>query len=366
MTVNINIDNRTIIRVLIVVISFFFAISFLNATRSVLTLIVISAFLAMALNPPVSYLSSKMTGGSRGLATGIAYLTVVGIISLFAWAIVPPLVSQTREFVRDVPSYIDDLANGDDSVATFVRENDIDDELKHYVDDITNGTTLGNASDRVFAGLGRIGAGIASVLTVLVLTFFMLVEGPIWLNKLWDLQPDDKRDQRKQLGNRIYQVVTGYVNGQLLIAFLAALASLIMILIVGLPLPLPLAGLVGLFGLIPLIGATLGSVVVILVALTQSIYSALAMLLFFLVYQQIENTFIQPYIQSKTLDVSPLMIFIAVLFGISIGGLLGAFIAIPAAAVIKFMIADAIEMRKSKRDSVKETASNKIKKAFKS
>ena len=128
MTVSINIDNRTIIRVLIVAAAFFLGISFIAATKSVFTLLIISAFLAMALNPPVTYLSSKITGGSRGLATGLAYIFVLAIIGLFLWAIIPPMIDQSREFFDNLPSYIDEVAEGDDALSTFIRDNDLDKE----------------------------------------------------------------------------------------------------------------------------------------------------------------------------------------------------------------------------------------------
>ena len=227
--------------------------------------------------------------------------------------------------------------------------------LKEFTDGLTDGTALGDASSRVFDGLGKVGVGIISTLTVLVLTFFMLIEGPMWLEKIWQAQPESKRQHRRDMGRKVYQVVTGYVNGQLLIALLASMSSLVVILFLGLPLPLPLAALVGLFGLIPLVGATLGSVAVILVALFQSVYAAAAMLIFFLVYQQIENTFIQPYIQSRTLEVSPLLIFVAVLFGITVGGLLGAFIAIPVAAIARIMFIDFIDQRQQKNEPKKSS-----------
>ncbi len=353
MTVNINIDNRTIVRILFVIVVVSLSLSFLAATKNVLTLLIISAFLAMALNPPVTYLSSKITGGSRGLATGMAYLTVIGAIGLFLWAIIPPAVHQSRDFLNELPTYIDELAEGDDSVSTFVRENNVDDEINEFVEDFRAGSVLGNSSSAVFSGIGRIGAAIVSVLTVLVLTFFMLIEGPGWLDKFWQAQPQEKREHRRRLGQKMYLVVTSYVNGQLLVALLAALSSLVAMLIAGIPQPVPLAALVGVFGLIPLVGATLGAVVVVLVALFQSIYVALGMLVFFLVYQQIENNAIQPLIQSKTLDVSPLLIFVAVLFGISVGGLLGAFIAIPVAAMARILFVDFVEQRAAEKKKPK-------------
>ena len=347
MTVKINIDNKTIVKILGTTFIFLFVFSFVAATRQAVTIILIAAFLAMALNPPVSYLSSKITGGSRAAATAIAYVLVLSVIGFFVWAMVPPLVSQTRAFVSDLPTYIEDASEGDSSIAQFIRDNDIEQEVQDYIDEYRFSGAIGDTSARLFSGIERIGVAIASLLTVLVMTFFMLVEGPAWLEKFWQLQPADKRQGRREIGKQMYGVITGYVNGQLLIALMAATSSLIMMLIVGLPLPLPLAGVVGLFGLIPLVGATLGSVVVIGVALFQSVPTAIAMLVFFLVYQQIENNFIQPVIQSRTLNVSPLLVFIAVLLGINIGGILGAFAAIPTAACVRIIFNEYLEARQS-------------------
>lgn len=353
MTVNINIDNKTIVRILVVVVLVVAGFSFLSATRNVFILLVASGFLAVALNPPVSYLSSKITGGSRGLATGIAYLTVVSIIAVFLWAIVPPMVTQTRDFLNDLPDYIADLGEGDDAVANFIRENDVEREIQNFTDSVSDGTVLGNTSSQLFSGLGRVTSSIISVLTVLVLTFFMLIEGPGWLEKIWEAQPEDKREHRRALGKKMYLIITSYVNGQLLIALLSATSALVAMLIAGIPLAVPLAGLVGLLGLIPLVGATLGAVIVVIIALFQSFYTALGMAIFFIVYQQVENNAVQPLIQSRQLEVSPLLIFVAVLFGISLGGLLGGFVAIPAAAIARLLFLDYLDQRKSKKKSSK-------------
>ncbi len=352
MQVKITIDNKTILRVLAVIFLFLFGISFIAAAREALTIILISAFLAMALNPPVSYLSSRITGGSRGAATAIAYLLVIGALGLFLWAIIPPLATQTKDFIHDLPTYIDEAGQGDNVIARFIRENDIQEEVQTYVDELSGSRNLSNAGSWIFSGINRIGTALASLLTVLVLTFFMLVEGPYWLNQFWELQPEDKRARRRALGKKMYNVIIGYVNGQLLIALLAAMASLVMMLIIGLPLPLPLAGIVGIFGLVPIVGASLGSITVVIVALFQSVPTAVVMLLFFLTYQQIENSFIQPVIQSRRLNVSPLLVFLAVLLGLNFGGLLGAFVAIPTAACARILINEYVvreRVQKSKK-----------------
>jgi predicted PurR-regulated permease PerM len=143
----------------------------------------------------------------------------------------------------------------------------------------------------------------------------------------------------------MYNIVTGYVNGQLLIASIAGLSSLVMMVIIGLPNPIALAGVVALTALLPLIGATLGAVLVVIVALFQSLTQAILMLVFFIIYQQIENNAIQPYVQSRALDISPLLVLVAVIVGIQLGGLVGGFLAIPIAACVKILALDYVQQR---------------------
>lgn len=345
MTVNVNIDNQTIIRIVGVGIAAFLLFRFIAALEQALTLVFISIFLAFALNPPVSYLSRRMTGGSRGWATGLAYLSVVALIAGFLWALIPPLVSETGDFLDNVPAYVDQLTEGDNAVAEFVKRYNLDAEIEEFGQNLAN--NLRDSSGRILSGIGRVGVAIVSILTVLVLTFFMLVEGPYWIDKFWKMQPKSKRAHRQELAHKMYKVITGYVNGQLLIALLAGLSSLVVMLLLGIPFALPLAGIVGLFGLIPLVGATLASVIVILVALLQSVYVAITMAVFFLLYQQVENNLVQPYVQSRTLEVSPLLVLIAVIFGITVGGLLGGLVAIPLAAIARILILDRIKRNHS-------------------
>ena len=186
---------------------------------------------------------------------------------------------------------------------------------------------------------------MVAFITVLVLTFLMLVEGPQWLELAYKYVPEEQRRHTKYLARKIYGVVIGYVNGQLLIAFIAGMASLVAMVFLDIPNPIALAGLVTLTGLIPLIGATLGAVIVTVVALFQSLKQAIFILLFFIVYQQIENNAIQPYVQSKNLEISPLLVLVAVLAGVSMGGLIGGFLAIPIAASLRILALDYVKNR---------------------
>lgn len=338
MTVNIKIDNRTIIQIMTVVILFFLALQFIGAVQHALTLVLISAFLAAALNPPVTYIARKVVRGNRTGATAIAYLMVITVIGLFLWALIPPLVKESSAFIDKVPTYVDQLQDSDTFVGEFVEKYKLDAEIEEFGSNIAN--RLGDSNGPLLTGINRAGSALVSIVTVLVLTFFMLVEGPYWIKEFWRFQHPEHKKHRQVLVKKMYHVITSYVNGQLLVAMLAGFTALIAMILVGIPFPLPLAGIVALFSLIPLVGATLGSVVVILVALFQSVPAAIVMGIFFLVYQQIENNVIQPMVQSRTLDLTPLMVLVSVIFGISLGGILGGFIAIPVAAILKILFLD--------------------------
>lgn len=349
MTVKITINNHTILRIIGVIITSFLALLAVYYTRSALTLIAISIFLAMALNPPVSYLAERLPGNSRGIATAISYLAVIGLITSIAYATIPPLVSQSNQFVRELPGYIEEIKNGeeDDFVSQTVERFGLEERLSDLQDNISADNLTG-AGGPVISFFQRLSSSAISVLTVLVLTFFMLVEGPAWLEKMWALHPREHRKHRKELANKMYRIVTGYVNGQLLVAAIAAMTALTMMSIltffdINIPFIIPMSAIVGLFSLIPLIGATISAVLVVGVSLFESVVAAIIMAIFFVVYQQVENNAIQPIIQSKTVNLTPLSIFIAAIIGVNLAGILGAIVAIPVAASIRIVAKDYIE-----------------------
>lgn len=343
--IKLDIDKSTIVRVMAVAVAFWLGIHAVYQIRGVLVWLVISFFLAMALNPPVSYLAAKIPGGSRALATGVAYIIVLTALGLFFSSTIPPLISETRNLVQTLPEKVQNLrqSSQDGLVADTIARYNLEDEAQELATNLT--TRLGDIGGPIVTGIGKVTNSIIAFITILVLTFLMLVEGPQWLELFWRYHPKKRRLQHQALAQRMYHVVTGYVNGQLLIASIAGLSSLVMLVIVGLPNPIALAGVVALTALLPLIGATLGAVIVVLVALFQSLTQAVLMAVFFIIYQQIENNVIQPYVQSRALDISPLLVLVAVLLGIQLGGLLGGFLAIPIAACLKILILHYIEQR---------------------
>lgn len=349
MTLRVSMTNHTLVRLMIVILGFVLGLQFIYATRSALTLVVVAFFLALALNPPVSWLSQRLPGNSRGLATAVAYLVVLLFISLIIYATVPPLITQTRDFIDKLPTYAQELKTGDSFAAKQVERFKLADEIDEFEGWATE--NLQDAAGPIFSLLQRIGANLVSVITVLVLTFFMLVEGPQWMRRFLELQPKTKRAHRKAIAERMYRVVTGYVNGQLLVAFIASVSALTVMSVlklfnIDIPFIIPLSAIILITGLIPLIGNTLGAVIVVAVALFESVPAAIIMAVFFLIYQQVENNAIQPVIQARSVEMTPLMILVAAIFGVTLAGLLGALLAIPVAGCLRIVFNDYVDRHK--------------------
>ncbi|MBA3758699.1 AI-2E family transporter [Candidatus Saccharibacteria bacterium] len=346
----VTVSNRTVVRIILLTIATFLAIRFTSNVANVLVLIFVAFFLALALNPAVGWIARKLQLKSRAAATGIAYLLVLIVLGAFLAYVVPPLVRQTVDFVADAPQTIDNLENDGGVVSDFIQRYNLSEQLDGFTANLQERTK--DLQKPIVASAGRVGSAMLSILTVLVLTFMMLVEGPVWIARYWKLQPSKRREHHKQLAAKMYRVVTGFVNGQLLLALIAASFAFIVLLIASTLLEVSvnavaLAGILIFTGLIPMIGNTIGGIIVTLACLFVSAPLALIMAVFFVLYQQIENISLQPYIQAKYNELSPLLVFVAALLGIGFGGLLGGLIAIPAAGCAKILLEDYLERREA-------------------
>lgn len=348
----INIDSFTVLRILLLVIAGLAAITFFKNVAHSLTLIFISFFLALALNPAVSKIAGLLKSGSRVRATGVAYLAVIAVLAAFVTFVIPPLVKQTVDFIKEVPASIQDYKNEDSPLNDFVERYNLEQQVDNFSKDF--GNRFDNIGGPVLSTAGKIGSTVVSVITVLVLTFMMLVEGPAWLQRFWGVHPSAKRAHRKELAYKMYRVVTNYVNGQVFIAALGGIFASIALFIFSQIFDAPvnavaLGGIIALFALLPMIGTILGSVIVVLACLLVSVPLAIAAAIYFVIYQQIENVTIQPYIQARGNNLTPLMVFVAALLGVGFGGFLGAVVAIPVAGCIK-ILADDYFANRSNRD----------------
>ncbi len=371
MKVKLEIDIKTFATFFAVAAGFVLLWYLITALRGPLTIIFVSFFLALALNPPVSKLSSLLPKHSRIGATALSYVIVISILGGFLVLALPPAVEQTVAFIQEIPGYIEGLQKQSGPLQSFLGQYGLEGQ---YNDAVQNAQArIGEIAQQIggsFVGaVGLLFNGIITLFTVLVLTFLMLIEGPAWIKRLWSVYIDEaKREHHKDLATRMYRVVTAYVNGQVLVAAIAAASSLVVLLIlsslfaVPVSAALPLAGIVFFTSMIPMIGSTIGAIVITTVLLFSDISAAVIFLIYFIVYQQVENNVIQPVVQSRSVELSALGVITAVLIGINLAGLLGGLVAIPIAACIRILVNDFLEQRHKQAKVQPENVIHKVKK----
>jgi predicted PurR-regulated permease PerM len=340
--VTINITTETIIKGILIAVLVVMGFHFIGNIAHQLRLILISMFLALALNPAVTWITHRLKSRSRIRATGVAYIAVLTVLISFLALVIPPLVKQTTEFLRDVPHSINEFKTQDSALARTVRRYNLEEQLDSFGEDFNTRINKDLAAP-VVSTANRVLGTIISIVTVLVLTFMMLVEGPVWFDQFLALQPADSRARRKEIARRMYRVVTGYVNGQVLIAAIGATFAMVALFIASNVFnvsvnAVALASIIFFFALLPLIGSTIGAAIIVLFTLLLSVPMAITMAIYFIIYQQIENATLQPYIQAKTNQLTPLIIFVAALLGVGLGGMLGALAAIPIAGCMRILL----------------------------
>ena len=357
--VTVNITNRTIVRTILWVVAATAAYHFIGRVPHVLTLIFISVFLALALNPVVSAITRRLHIESRVRATAVAYLVVIAFLITFFSLVIPPLVRQTRDFIRDVPATVENFQHQDSGLARTARRYHIDEKLTQGAHNLTS--HYGNFGSAFLDTSKRILEAVASFFAVLVLTFMMLVEGPMWVELYLGTLPDNQRRRQSRILSRMYRAVSGFVNGQVILAAVAGAFAFITLEIasrlIGVSInALALAGIVTVFGVIPLFGNPIAASLVVLVSLLNSVTLAVVMAIYFVIYFLIETHTFQPYLQSKLNELTALMVFVAALIGVGFGGILGAIIAIPAASTIKILLEDHFERREGHKPAIEKEA----------
>ena len=329
------VSNRTIIRIVVIVAASVLVLRTLAMLHTQIVWILTALFLALGLEPAVDSLSRIMPKRSRGLAVALVLLGAALVIGFVLVALLPPFAFQLfhllvtlpqayRTFAQQNPSLLASLGLNSSSASGAVQQ--FSHQLLSY-----GGSAVGL--------LRELFGGIVAVVTVLILTFFMVLEGPRWIEVFWSYYPEKTRHRYRELLRQLHGTVTGYVNGNLIKSLIAAVASGIALVAVGSPFALALSLLVGIVDLIPLVGATLGAVIVCLVVLVfKGLGPAVIMAVFFVLFQQLENYVLQPIIFQKAVEVSPLVTLLALIVGTSLAGFIGALVAIPVAASLQILV----------------------------
>ncbi|HVV67230.1 MAG TPA: AI-2E family transporter [Candidatus Saccharimonadales bacterium] len=337
---------KTLVRIAIFIVATTVILAALHRATHAVVLIFTAFFLALALNGPVYWLSRHLPGkvrGSRSVATTLSFLVVVILIGAFIASFAPPLVKQTDSFVNAVPNLVKDFRGQDSATGKFIRRY----HLQSQVDDVSSQLSerLKHVGGSAFSTVSKVGSSVFSLLTILVLTFMMLVEGPRWLKFFRDSIPDTHHNMADRLSQDMYGVIKGYVNGQVFLAALASLFIVPAVLLLHISYPAALVVIIFVCGLIPMVGHTIGAIIVTAVALLHSTSAAVIILAYYILYQQIENYLIQPRIQANTTNMSPLLVFAALVIGVSFGGLFGGLVAIPVAGCIRIAVLEYLRFK---------------------
>jgi predicted PurR-regulated permease PerM len=340
--------TSTVLAVLGITIAVALLLQVVWIARQVLTWVLIAVFLALAMNPAVEWLQAHGLK-RRAAATAVVFLFVIAAIVGIGALFVPTLVDEVNKFADALPGYVDDLTAGRGPLGFLQEDYHVVDRVRDAVEEGGASRVLGLSGTAIAITKGVLTA-IVAVVTIAFMTFFMLLEGPTWLERFYSLLPAEKQPRWRQIGRDIYRTVGGYVSGNLFISVIAGVSSTILLLILGVPFAVALGLVVAILDLIPLAGATLAAIIVSTVAfLAEGWVKAAIVIAFFIVYQQLENHLIQPVVYSRTVQLSPLAILIAVLVGAELAGVLGALAAIPVAGTIQVVLLSWLGERRKQR-----------------
>jgi predicted PurR-regulated permease PerM len=337
---------RTVLVVLGIIIAAFLLLQIVRAAQGILIWIFVAIFFALALNPAVDALQRRGVR-RRGVAVSIVFVGAILAIAALAATVVPTIVSQVNDFIDTVPEYVSDLTAGKGRLGFLEREYQITERVRDALAEGGATKVLGLSGTALAVTKGVITAVLATV-TIAFLTLFMLLEGPTWMERLYRLLPEEKQPRWRAIGHEIYRTIGGYVTGNLAISLIAGIVSTTALLILGVPYAVALGLLVAILDLIPLAGATIAAILVTTVAFLDSTTSGIIMLIFFVVYQQLENHVLQPVVYGRTVQLSPLAVLIAVLIGAELAGVIGALAAIPVAGAIQVILVDWLTHRRAR------------------
>ncbi|MEK6272766.1 MAG: AI-2E family transporter [Actinomycetota bacterium] len=339
------VSARLVAKVVLVAAAVAAALYFAYLIRDVIGLVLIAAFFAVAIAPAVNWLSKRRV--PRWLAILLVYLSIAAGIFGIGLLIVPPLVNGVEDLSADLPGYVDDLRNNE----TFRDYDDryqITENLTQQAEQLPS--QLGDAAGTLRDVTVGVFTRFVQLFSILVITFFLLKDGRRLLEFLYGQLPPERAGRLRTIADDVSDAIAGYVFGNFVISVLAGLVTYVTLRILDVPFALPLAILFGFFDLIPLVGATLGGILVgIVVAFVHFPVGLVVWAAVLILYQQVENNLIQPFVYGRAVQLHPLIVIVAILIGAALLGVLGALVAIPAAAAVQAMVRDYWRFRQGDR-----------------
>lgn len=364
MKTRIEIDTKTFVRFWLVVFGFAVVVLLLYVARGALILLGVAFFMALALSRPVNWLAKRLPGDTRVGATAVAFLAIVAFLAAIVFLVIPPIIEQSAKLADVVPAWVENAQSQWTIFHGVVDKYNLQPQIDNTLNSIKNSVVsfAGLAGQGFIASIGSVLTFLGTSIIVLFISFFMLVEGPEWMKRVWALYQDKVAMKRHQhLVQKMYNTVTGFVTGQLTISAIDGMTAGFGVFIISLffrevpsSLVLPITALSFLLSLIPMFGASIAMILSTALIALNSLPAALIYALYFLIYQQVEANVVTPMVQSKANNLSALIILVAVTLGIWMFGLVGGIIAIPIAGCVKIIIEEYIA--KIHRERAREAA----------
>ena len=341
-------SNRDVVRIILVAIAVIATLYFLYLIRSVLGLIFIALFLAIALGPVVEFFVRRKV--PRALAILCSYILMLAGVFGIGLLVVPPIVDGVNNLVDNVPRYVEDLRESE-TFAEYDDKYEITPKLKEQAEKLPS--RLSDAASGLQSVTVGVFGALVQLVTILVMAFFLLLDGKRILRFAMREASDERRDRMarmERIAERVYRAVGGYVAGNITISIIAGVSAYVVMLILDIPFAVPLAVLLAFLGLIPLVGSTIGGAIIAIVAAIVGFPQTLIIwVIYLVVYQQVENNLLQPLIYKRTVQIHPLIVLVAVLIGGTLLGVLGALLSIPVAATVQIVVKEWWDWREERR-----------------
>ncbi len=326
---------RTIVASVGVVVATYVVLLILLAAVRILTWVAIAGFMAVVLAPLVSRLEHRL-GERRTVATGTVVigtlLVLVGVIALF----ILPVRTQLVNIITDLPGTVHQAADGKGPVGNIVHKLHIESYVKN--NEAKLASAANRLSDSSFEELQTVASAAFAFITITLLTFLFLSQSAAIARTAQGLIPYRRRASAQRIATDAAGAVSGYVIGNLIISLIAGVAAFGCLVALGVPSPVVLALFVAVADLVPLVGATLGAAVCVIAAYLHSPTAGIVSIIFFVVYQQIENGALYPWIMARKVNVNPLGILLSVLLAVEVFGMLGALLAVPVSGALLVVV----------------------------
>ncbi len=335
------------------VVSVGIGLALLWRLRVVVLLIVVSLFLGALLHPAVSFVERR--GLRRGIATALVFFFSAAVAGTVGYVLVHPVYSSARSFARELPNLVRQAQHGKGQIGRLVKRLHLESYVKKNVPRLE--TLIGGLGRPALAVGKTVVSGVVALVTVGVLTFFILLEAPRMIRGVLNwMRPERSVRVRKMLDD-VGHAVAGYMLGNLATSMIAGVIIFATLRTTNVPYAGVLAIWVGVVDFLPLVGGLLAGVPTVAVALLHSLPAGIVTLAVFLIYQQVENHILNPVVMSRTVRLNPLWVLLAILIGVelggivgsTLGGLVGALLAVPAASAIQVVARDLWAGRRSAR-----------------